>query len=114
MKFIIQTIAILILAFALELFLPWWSIAIAAFIMGYGLTSGGNFFAGFIAIAVLWSVKALVIDANAAVPLAEKVAAILTVSKPALIAVTALLGGLVGGFAALSGSLLKPKKSKYY
>jgi hypothetical protein len=51
---------------------------------------------------------------NAAMPLAEKVAAIFTISKTVLIALTALLGGLVGGFAALSGSLLKPKKSKYY
>jgi len=115
MKALLQFLSILILAFIFELLLPWWSIAIAAALGGFLFRSNLNFIMGFLAIAVLWTGKALLIDMTAAVDLGERIAAILTVSKPILFLVTALLGGLVGGFAALTGSLLREKKkSKYY
>ncbi len=116
MKFLIQVIATAIAAFALELFLPWWSVALAAFALGYLLKSKQNFLAGFLAIAFLWGVYAFLIDFNGAAPLADRVAAILTINKTLLFAVTAFIGGLVGGFAALSGSLLRKEKRKslYY
>ena len=55
MKFIIQLIAIALAAFVLELFMPWWCIAIAAFAAGYALKSKANFFAGLLGIALLLS-----------------------------------------------------------
>jgi hypothetical protein len=109
MKFLIQVIAILIVAFVLELFMPWWSIALAAFAGGYVLKSKANFLAGLLGIALLWFIKAVMLDASAAAPLAERVAGIFSLSKPLLMLVTALIGGLVGGFAAMTGALLKPK-----
>ena len=110
MKFLIQIIVIVLLAWIAEMFLPWWSIAIAAATGGFLVKSKANFLAGFLAIALLWLVKALLIDLAAAVPLADKVAKILLVnSKALLLLVTAVLGGLVGGFGALTGSLLKRK-----
>jgi hypothetical protein len=115
MKALIQLVAIISIAFVLELLLPWWSIAIASALGGFFLRSNQNFLMGFLAIAILWTGKALLIDMNAAVNLGERVANILTVSKPVLLLVTALLGGLVGGFASLTGSLLRDKKkSRYY
>ncbi len=115
MKFIIQVVSIAVLAFILELFLPWWSIAISAFLLGYLFKSKANFFAGFLGIGVLWLGKALIIDMNAAMPLAENVAIILKLnSKAVLMLVMVVIGGLVGGFAALTGSLLRKDEMKHY
>ena len=62
MKFLIQLLAIIALAYILELFLPWYYIAVASFMMGYVLKSKANFLAGFMAIGILWSVKAWLQD----------------------------------------------------
>lgn len=109
MKFFIQVIGIAIAAFALELFMPWWCIAIAAFAGGFALKSNVNFLAGFLAIALLWLGKAWMIDVSSAAPLAERVAAIFSLNKLLLMLVMALIGGLVGGFAAMAGAALKRK-----
>ena len=110
MKFVIQFIAIAITAFILELFMPWWCIAVAAFVAGYALKSKVNFLAGFAGIGILWLIKALMLDISSAAPLTERVAGIFSLSKPLLMLVTVLVGGLVGGFAAMSGGALKKEK----
>jgi hypothetical protein len=117
MKFLIQLIAIAVLAFVLELFLPWWSIAIAAFIGGYLLKSTVNFLSGFLAVALLWFVSAWVIDMQAGAPLAERVGMLFKLSPVLLMLVTALVGGLVSGFAAMAGSALRSNRKtddRYY
>lgn len=117
MRFAVQVIVILILASILELMLPWWSIAIAAFTGGLVFRTSINFVSGFLAIALLWLVMAIIIDTSAAAPLTERVANIfMGISPTVLLLVTACIGGLVGGFAAVAGaSLRKPKrKLKYY
>lgn len=116
MKFTIQLVAIVVTAFLLELFLPWWSLAIAAFACGYFLKSSQNFLAGFLAIALLWATTAFIIDQNAAAPLSERMARLFSINKPLLFLASSVIGGLVGGFATLSGSLLKKdkRKSLYY
>jgi hypothetical protein len=113
MKFVIQIVAIILLAYVLSWFMPWWSIAIAAFAGGAVLSTRFNFLAGFLAIGLLWAITAMLIDATAAAPLSERVAKIMTVSKPVLFIVTAVLGGLVGGFAAMTGGALRKDKRKY-
>lgn len=113
MKVIIQTIAIVILGFILELFLPWYSIALASLIMGYLLRSNANFMAGFLGIAFLWLLKAWTMDASSTTELADKVARIFPLQhKGFLFLLTSVLGGLVGGFASLTGSLLHQEKRK--
>lgn len=107
MKFLIQLILIAILAFIFELLLPWWSIAIAAFIGGIALNTRANFVAGFLGIALLWFLYALMMDLTAAAPLAERVSKVLFINKPLLLLATAVIGGLVGGFAAMAGSALR-------
>ena len=114
MKFIIQVAAIILVAFILELILPWWSIAIAAFAIGYALKSKANFMAGLLGIALLWATKAYLLDSAAAAPLTERVATIFSLTKPTLLLVTAGIGGIVGGFAAMAGASLKKEKSRYY
>ena len=117
MKFIFQLILIALIAGILELFLPWWSIAIAAFIGGMLLPSRFNFLAGFLAIGLLWLGMAVMIDSSAAAPLVGRVALIfMGLPKPALFGVTAIIGGLVAGFAAMSGGALRKQKklARYY
>jgi hypothetical protein len=114
MKFVFQVIFICLTAYVLELFFPWWTIAIAAFIFGYMLRSKANFLAGFLGVGLLWAFKAYLIEANAAAPLTQKVAEIFSLNKHLLFALTVFLGGLVGGFAAVTGSLLRKKKKDLY
>jgi hypothetical protein len=57
---------------------------------------------------LLWFIHAFIIDLQASAPLAEKIARLLMVqNKILLFLLTAVIGGLVGGFATLSGALLK-------
>ena len=73
------------------------------------------FFAGFLALFILWFVLAFWMDfANEGV-LSVKIASTLGLgeSKWMLLILTAFIGGLIAGFAALSGSYLRstsPKK----
>ena len=112
MKFVIQFVAITLAGFVLELFMPWWCIAVAAFAAGYALKSKANFLAGLLGISLLWFVKVWLVDASSAAPLAERVAGIFSLTKPLLVLVTVLIGGLVGGFAAMSGAVLRKEKKQ--
>lgn len=107
---IIQIIIIALLGYLFELFLPWWSIAIAAALGGTFLRSKANFIAGFLGIGVLWFAAAVLIDFTSPSELADKVAPVFMVNNTVLIIITSLLGALVGGFASLSGSYLLPKR----
>lgn len=114
MKFILQVFGIIVLAYLLEIFLPWYSIAVAAFAMGYLFRSRANFLAGFLGIALLWTVKAWLLNSASVSDLADRVAHIFSLSgKEWLLLVMAIVGGMVGGFAALAGALLKPKRRSY-
>jgi hypothetical protein len=108
MRFLLQFVFIIILGYILELFFPWYTIAVAAFLLGYALKSKANFLAGFLAIGLLWTAKAWLTDNAGDSDLANRVAHIFTLpNKSLLYAVMALVGGLVGGFAALTGALLR-------
>lgn len=107
MKFLIQLISIALLAFILELLLPWWSIALAAFAGGLVFNSKVNFVAGFLGIGLLWLGYALLVDATSTAPLTERISQVLFINKPLLFLATALIGGLTGGFAAMAGGALR-------
>jgi len=114
MKFLYQTIATIIFCFAAQYFLPWWTMAIVAFGFGYYFNNGGvqSFVAGFIAVGALWLVMAYRIDIATQSLLTEKMNRIFPLNVFILMVV---VGGLVGGFAALTGALMNEKKvSKYY
>jgi len=111
MKFIVSVILISLLAFLAQLFLPWWSLAIAAFIVGLLIhqRSGMAFLAGFTALFLLWGGIALIINIQNQGLFAGKVASLLPLggSSFLLILVTALIGALVAGMASLSGHFLR-------
>lgn len=108
MRFPAQIGVIVILGFFLELFLPWWSVAIAAFAGGMLLHTRWNFLAGFLAAGFLWVGKALITNLSSDSDLADKVARTFMLHDTALLLlVTFLLGGLVGGFAAMSGGAVR-------
>ena len=111
MKFTVSLILIALLSFALCLYLPWWSIAIAAFAVPLIIWQRPylDFIAGFVALLLLWGGLTWYISAANNNLLAAKIA-MLVVKKNdpfTLIALTALAGALVGGFAALTASLLR-------
>jgi hypothetical protein len=70
---------------------------------------GFGFLAGFIGIFLLWASIALWIDVNNESILSRKVALLFPLggSSVLLILVTAFVGGLVGGFAAMAGSSIR-------
>lgn len=119
MRFTLQLITIAILALVFELLLPWWSIAIAAFLGGIAFNSRHNFLAGFLGVGLLWLFFALMMDLTATAPLAERISKVLFINKPLLLLATSLIGGLIGGFAAMAGGALlgRSKRSndtRYY
>lgn len=108
MRFIAQFIVIVVVSHLLGLFLPWYACAVVAFLAGYFLKSRQNFLAGFTAIAVLWIFNAWLVDVDSSSTLPLRVAQLMGLNSVALLyLVTAIVGGLVGGMAAMSGALLK-------
>ena len=116
MRVLLQIIAILIVCFLLQTFLPWWTMSIGTFIIGYVFAQSGwkSFLAGFIGIALLWFSMAFYIDQASQSILSEKVARLFpTQTIPLLFTLTSLIGGLVGGMASLTGSILSYRTKKW-
>lgn len=110
MNFLKQLVATILLCLALQYFLPWWTLIIGAAGAGYWVGSKGfvAFGAGFLGVALLWLVTAITIDVQTSSILTEKVAKLFpTQSTSLLLLLTALVGGLCGGFAGLTGALVK-------
>jgi hypothetical protein len=114
MKFLISLLLIALLSFATCLYLPWWTIAITAFVVAVVIPQrpGKSFLAGFLALFFLWGALSYWISAKNENLLAHKVSLlILKADSPyMLILASALIGGLVAGLAALSGSFLRNRK----
>ncbi len=122
MKLIVKVILIALLAYILQMFLPWWAIAISSFVVNAIIhtKAGSSFLAGFLGVFVLWFIAAWRIDAKTDSLLTQKMAELFFVNEPLLlILITAFIGGLVGGLAGLAGSTLKGatsrrRKDRYY
>jgi len=121
MKFLIKLILISILTYAFEQFLPWWSIAIAAFLGGIIFKTRGinAFLAGALGVGLVWLWVAWRIDYETNSILTIKIAGIFQLeNKNLLIAITVLLGSLIGAFSAWTGynfrSLFEKKQRKGY
>jgi hypothetical protein len=111
MKFIASIILTILLAYAFGLYLPWWSITLAAFIVAVFIHQKAlwAFLSGALALLLLWGIMAWVISGNNDHILAHRISSLMIKkdSPMTLIALTALLGAIPAGFAALSGSLLR-------
>jgi hypothetical protein len=108
LKAIVSILLIGLLSFIAGLFLPWWGFALAAALVSALIPQKPfiAFICGFLAICLLWGGLARSIDAANSGILSKKVAEILPLggSSLLLVLVTALVGALVGGSAALTGS----------
>ena len=111
MKFFISIILTGLLAFVIDLYLPWWGIAIAAFLVAALIHQPPRFsyLSGFFGIFLLWFLLSWLIDIKNESILSQKIAVLLPLGGSVflLMLVTALIGGIVGGLAALSGSFLR-------
>ncbi|WP_127125499.1 hypothetical protein [Pseudoflavitalea rhizosphaerae] len=113
MKLIISILITALLSFVAGLFLPWWTIAPAALVVALCIHQSPfkSWLTGFLALFLLWGGLALGIDTKNQHVLSAKLAEIFSLggSSFLLILVTALVGGLVAGFAALTGSYIRKR-----
>ncbi len=97
---------LLLLGFALQLVLPWWILVVVSFVLAFWLAhkAGAAFLAGFGGIALGWLGLSLFYHLRNDGLLTSRVATLFTLPQPwLLLLVTAIVGGLVGGLAALTG-----------
>ena len=111
MKMIVAIILTALLSFLGGLYMQWWSLAVAAFLVALLIPqrAGKAFLSGFFGVFLLWAILAWWIDMKNQGILSKKIASILPLggSSILLLLVTAFVGGLVAGFAALSGSYFR-------
>ena len=116
MKFFISLFLIIILSLTACFFLPWWSIAPVSFIVAALIPQAPvrAFLCGFLALFLTWGVLAWYLSAANDHVLAHKISTVIISrnSPLLLILVTALVGAIVGGFAALAGSFVHPRVLK--
>jgi hypothetical protein len=94
----------------IQLILPWWSLTFVAFSATFFRRThhGFAFLQGFLALFLLWGGLAWYLSAGNDFLLATRISEIFGVSNPFIfILFTGLLGGVVGGFSALTGSLCR-------
>lgn len=112
MRFLVSVLLIVLFSYLTGRLLPWWSIAIVCFVIALLIPQSiwRSFGAGFLGIFVMWGLLALWIDVQNKHILSQKIANIFPLggSSILLILVTALIGALAGGFAAMSGASLRP------
>ena len=107
----VSLVLILALAAAAQVFLPWWSLAVAAFAVALALAPTGRaaFWAGFAGAGLSWVLPAAWLAYQNGGLLARRVAQLLPLggSAVALVAVAGVVAGLAGGLAALAGAWLR-------
>ncbi len=109
-KAFIQIALTAILAYFLQMVLPWWSVAIAGFAISSIIytESFTSFLTGFLGIGFLWFTLATIIDTQTGSILTDKVAAIFSLPNSwLLVMVTSTVGGIAGGFGALTGNYFR-------
>lgn len=97
-------ITIMLLGLLVHQFTPWWSIVIVTAIVGgiFNEHAGQSFMFGFVGVFLLWGVAAYQIDIGNESILSTRMEEIFGGN---MIILTALLGGLLGGMGALTGTL---------
>lgn len=112
MKFLLTVLLIALLSAGAEYFMPWWSAAAVCFLVSLFVKQGAGraFMIGFCGVGLLWLALALRADMANNHILSAKMAVLFHMPNYGLfVVVTVVIGGLVGGLAALCGALVKPK-----
>lgn len=97
-----------LIAWLLSLVFPWWTLVIPGFILGImlGRSGGSTFGYGFLGIGGLWLIQTLTTHIGNDGMLTERIADLFGLPGGWLvILLTAVLGGLLGGFTSLTGYL---------
>ncbi len=108
MKYFIGILGIIVLGFIVQSFLAWWSIVLVAAIIGasYKWSNFQSYLVGFLGVFILWGAySAFLNNANDGI-LAGKMGTLFGgLEAFQMVLITALLGGIIGGFGALTGRL---------
>ena len=110
MKFIITILVSALLAYAVGIYgnLPWWSFVITNLLVAAAIPQKPflSFLSGALGVGLLWMTLAIILDQGNDHILSTKVAQILPLkgSYVLLITITSIVGALLGGLAALTGS----------
>ncbi|NTS42249.1 hypothetical protein HRG84_15205 [Flavisolibacter sp. BT320] len=112
MRFILATLLTAAFSFIAGIYLPWWSQALVSFLVALLIQQkiGWAFLAGFTGLFLLWGGLSLFIHVRNQGVLTKRMAELFPLQGQTflLILLTALIGALVAGFAAMSGSSLRP------
>ena len=107
----IEILLIAVLSLLAQLVLPWWSLAVVAFLVCFwrSPSAGRAFLYGFSGVALVWLIYAIIIHTQTDGVFTGRMSELLfkTNSAALPLLVTAVLGGLVGGLAGLAGFLVK-------
>jgi hypothetical protein len=114
MKFVASFVLTALFTYATFLFsqaLPWWAFAVGAFVAGVSVSQKAfvAWLAGFAGVALVWLVLTYMAnDANEGV-LAKRMVQVFKMgtSPVVMVLMSALVGGLVGGFACMTGTALR-------
>ena len=102
---------IIILVVAVQLFSEWWLMAVVCYFVAaiLGKTAWGVFFSAFFGVAFVWATKAFWADLQNEQILSNRIAELfgLTMGGDWLFAIVAVIGGVIGAFAAISGYYTK-------
>ncbi len=116
MKFLLSLLCMALLSFLACLYLPWWSIAPVCFLVAALVPQKPfiGFLTGFTALFFLWGILSYWMSVQNEHILAKRVSMIiLKQENPVmLILISALIGALVAGFAAMTGSFLRSTTPK--
>jgi hypothetical protein len=110
MKWLYQILTVVFLCTVLQLFLPWWSAAVAASAatLLFNEKPLRSFVLGFAGVSVVWITYCLWIDWQNSSILSSKIAVLFQVQKPVFLhLIAALIGGITGGLGGWMGSELR-------
>ena len=110
MSFIFRIIIIGIISFYMPHHLPWWSITIITFGIGFAFDENyfSHFLSGFIGVGTAWLFLLLSLDSSTNSIISNKIIDLLEISSVnMLIIYTSILGGFIGGIGSCSGKSLK-------
>ena len=102
-------LAVVVIGGLAQLFFPWWSIAVVAFLVGFVVneSAGKSMVYGTLAMTVLWSLYAAFLNNANEGLIGSSIAQMIGTNSGLLMVYTGLIGGLVSGMFAMSGSLLR-------
>jgi hypothetical protein len=101
---------IAILSFLVQLFLPWWSLAVVAFACSFmlGRKAATTFFTGMLASGLVWLIMALYIHFTRGDLMTDKMAVLLALPSSLILYLASFfIAGIEGGLAAISGFYLR-------